>query len=94
MDRKSRILRLIEVYVNELKKEDVELFYGSGSKIKLLNIDYITSNKKLYIDFCVVFGDEFDITYLDGNMACFLIDESLIYLFPDMRANYNFTFDV
>ena len=35
MDPKKRLFRLIEVYLNEYRKNEVEEIYGKGTKIKI-----------------------------------------------------------
>ena len=37
-DKKRRLYRLIEVYINEFRGDAVEEMYGKGTKIKIHNI--------------------------------------------------------
>ena len=57
MNNKRRIIDLIEFYINDHRNEDLNLMYGNGSKIKIKDIGYSTSNKSIFIDCSIILGD-------------------------------------
>ena len=81
--KKKRFSKLLEKAVNELKKEPLEEFYGKNTKIKILNLDYITSSNKMIVDTSIILGDVINEEILDISMADLLIRECSMYIFPD-----------
>ena len=57
MDNKRRLYRLIEGYLNEYKKDVVELFYGEGTYIKVNSITFGVTKNYILIDTIVKLGN-------------------------------------
>ena len=62
-DKKQRFYRLLETYMNDSRKEDLELMYGKGSKIKVHNWTHNTKGDTFIFELIVVLGDTINIFY-------------------------------
>ena len=49
MDKKQRLYRLIESYINDFKGDAVQEMYGTGTKIKIHTINFVSNNKKYIV---------------------------------------------
>jgi hypothetical protein len=94
MNNKRRIIDLIEFYINDHRNEDLNLMYGNGSKIKIKDIGYSTSNKSIFIDCSIILGDIITEEILDRTLSDILIIDSLKYFFPAMKLTINVNYDV
>lgn len=93
-DRKRRIIRLLESYMNEFQGESVQEMYGKGSKIKIHNIDYSTNTNSLFLEAIIVLGDLINEEVMDRKLADILIQDALIYFYPDLSVKTYVRFDV
>lgn len=94
MKDKDRIIRILEHYCNVLKKNEVELMYGSNSRIQIKNLDYSITSKSLYIEAKIVLGDIIDESVLDRSLADLLIQDSLVYVYDDVPVKVSIDYDV
>jgi hypothetical protein len=83
MDWKRRIFRLIEVYLNEFKGCAVEEMYGKGTKIKIHSISDSIKDKSLLIEAVIVLGDTINEEVMDRELADVLIQDALVYFYPE-----------
>ena len=83
MDNKRRLYRLIEVYLNESKGDLVESIYGKKSKIKVHTITFGISDNSLLIELVIILGDVINEDTLDTSLAEILIQEAIVYFFPE-----------
>ena len=83
MDNKRRFYRLIENYINEFKGDIVESIYGTGTKIKIHTVTFGNSDNSVLIEIIVVLGDTINEDVLDTSLAEILIQEALVYFFPE-----------
>jgi hypothetical protein len=90
MDNKRRIYRLIEVYLNEFKGEMVESIYGNRSRIKVHTVTFGVSDNSVLIELVVVLGD----TINEDTLAEILIQEALVYFFPEKKIKTLIRWDV
>lgn len=80
----KRFSRLIEKYVNEYKKQEIEEFYGPKTNVKVHTINYSTYPKLTIIIECiVVLGDVINEDTLDRRMIDYLIKDACEVFFPD-----------
>jgi hypothetical protein len=93
MEGKERIIRILEHYINVLKKKDVELMYGKNSSIKIKNIQYSITNKSLYLEAKIVLGEIIDESVLDRSLADLLIEDSLGYVYSDLPVKISVEWD-
>jgi hypothetical protein len=94
MDNKRRIYRLIEVYLNEFKGEMVESIYGNRSRIKVHTVTFGVSDNSVLIELVVVLGDTINEDTLDSSLAEILIQEALVYFFPEKKIKTLIRWDV
>lgn len=94
MDNKRRLYRLIEGYLNDYKKDVVELFYGEGTYIKVNSITFGTTKNYVLIDASVKLGETITEDVIDESMAKILIEDSMVYFFPDSDIRTLIDFDV
>jgi hypothetical protein len=83
MDPKKRLFRLIEVYLNEYRKNAVEEIYGKGTKIKIHTINHSVSTKSLLIEAVIYLGDIITEEVMDRELADVIIREALDYFYPE-----------
>ena len=94
MDNKRRIYRLIEAYLNEFKGEMVESIYGNRSRIKVHTVTFGVSDNSVLIELVVVLGDTINEDTLDSSLAEILIQEALVYFFPEKTIKTLIRWDV
>lgn len=94
MNNKKRVIRIIEKYFNEIKKDEVELFYGIGTKIKVKQIDYITQGKYLMVDAVIVLGDTINEEVMDRGLVDYFMQDILSLMFPDYSIKVLLGWDV
>lgn len=94
MDNKRRIYRLIETYLNEFKGEMVESIYGNRSRIKVHTVTFGVSDNSVLIELVVVLGDTINEDTLDSSLAEILIQEALVYFFPEKKIKTLIRWDV
>jgi hypothetical protein len=94
MDNKRRLYRLIEAYLNGFKGSDVELMYGKGSTIKVHTITFGVTNNVILLEAIVVLGETINEEVIDNSLAEVLIQDSMIYFFPEHQIKTLIRFDV
>lgn len=94
MSRKRRIFSYIEYYLNEYEKDALEQIYGKGSKIKIHDIFYSTSHKSVMVEAVIVLGDIISEEVLDRQLADILIQDALVYFYPDESVKVYVRYDV
>ena len=94
MDNKRRIYRIIEAYLNEFKGELVESIYGNRSRIKVHTVTFGVSDNSVLVELVVVLGDTINEDTLDSSLAEILIQEALVYFFPEKTIKTLIRWDV
>jgi hypothetical protein len=94
MDNKRRLYRLIEKYINDFKGDAVESIYGKGSTIKIHTINFGITNKTMMLEAIVILGDTINEETIDNSLAEVLIQDSMIYFFPEHQIKTYIRFDV
>lgn len=84
MDLKKRYIRIIEKYLNVIKKNDVELMYGKGSKIEVRNINPSISSNSITVEVVIILGEVINEEVLDSSLTPYLIQDILELIFPDV----------
>jgi hypothetical protein len=93
-DRKRRVIRLLESYLNDFRGESVQEMYGNGSKIKIHDILYSTNSNSLMLETVIVLGDVINEDVMDRKLADILIQDALVYFYPDIPIKTYVRFDV
>ena len=94
MDNKRRLYRLIEKYINDFKGDVVESIYGKGSSIKVHTINFGVTSKTMILEAIVILGDTINEETIDNSLAEVLIQDSMIYFFPEHQIKTYIRFDV
>lgn len=84
-DKKQRFYRLLETYMNDSRKEDLELMYGNGSKIKVHNWTHNEKGDTFIFELIVVLGDTINESVIDTNLAEVLLEDALVYFYPEVK---------
>lgn len=93
-DKKRRLFRLIENYMNDYQKEAVESVYGKGSFIKIHSMNQSYTNNVLLFEVVIVLGDTITEQVMDRTLADILIQDALVYFFPDQHIKTYVRWDV
>jgi uncharacterized protein YpmS len=94
LDKKQRLFRLIENYINDFQGESVQKIYGEGSKIKVHSMTQSFSTNILLFEVVVVLGETINESVMDDSLANVLIQDSLVYFFPECQIKTYVRFDV
>jgi hypothetical protein len=94
VDLKNRYIRIIEKYLNVIKKDDVELMYGKGTKIKVRNINPSISNNSITVEVVIILGEVINEEVLDSSLTPYLIQDILELIFPDVITKTIVSWDV
>lgn len=94
MDGKRRFIRLIEMYVNQHRGSAVEEMYGKGTKIKVHNVTFGFTEKSVTIEAIIILGETINEDVMDRKLADILIQDSIIYFFPDYSVKTMVRWDV
>jgi hypothetical protein len=94
LDKKQRLFRLIERYLNDFRAEAVQEVYGKGAKIKVHSVNSTISTKSLIFEVVIYLGDTINESVMDKTLANILIQDSLVYFFPYNNTKFFVRFDV
>ena len=94
MDKKQRLYRLIESYINDFKGDAVQEMYGTGTKIKIHNINFGVTSKYVLIEAVIILGDTINEQTIDKELANILIQDASVYFFSDYIIKTLIRFDV
>lgn len=83
--KKQRLFNIIEKFLNEHKKDDLELFYGLGTKIKIHSISHSLKSKSVLLECVIILGDTINEEILDRSLADYLIKDACDYVLPDLN---------
>ena len=94
MDNKRRLYRLIEKYINDFKGDSVESIYGKGSLIKVHTVTFGISDNSVLVEVIVLLGETINEEILDTSLAEILIQDALVYFFPEQQIKTLIRWDV
>lgn len=94
MDNKRRLFRLLEVYLNNFKGDLVESIYGKKSYIKVHTVTFGISDNSVLVELVVVLGDIINEETLDTSLAEVLIQDAIVYFFPEKKIKTLVRWDV
>jgi hypothetical protein len=94
LDKKRRIFRLIETYINEYQNNAVQTMYGEGACIKIHNINFSVTQKSVLMEAVIILGELINEEVMDRNLADVLINEAMIYFYPECSIKTYVRFDV
>ena len=94
LDKKRRLFRLIETYINDYQKEAVEEMYGEGTTIKIHSVSESYSQNSILFEAIIVLGDTITEQVMDRKLADVLIQDAVVYFFPDQSIKTYVRWDV
>lgn len=94
LDKKRRLFRLIEGYMNDFRGDVIQEMYGDGAKIKVHSMNHSYSTKSVLFEIVIVLGTTINESMMDKTLANILIQDALIYFFPDQNIKTYVRFDV
>lgn len=94
LDKKRRFFKLVERYVNGFRGNAVQEFYGLNSKIKVHSMSNSIKENSIMLEVVVVLGEIITEESMDESMAHILIQESMVYFFPECNIKTYVRFDV
>lgn len=94
MDKKRRLYRLIENYINDFQGKAVQEIYGEGSYIKIHNLNFSVTKSVVLLEAVIVLGNLITEEHIDKKLAEILIQDSLVYFFPETSVKTYVRFDV
>jgi hypothetical protein len=94
LDNKRRLFRLIENYINDYQGGAVQEMYGKGSYIKIHNLNFSVTQQSVLLEAVIVLGDLITEEHIDRKLADVLIQDAIIYFFPECSVKTYVRFDV
>ena len=94
LDKKRRLFRLIESHINDYNSEVVETCYGKGARIKIHSMTESITHKSILFEVVIVLGDTISEQVMDRTLADILIQDALVYFFPDQNIKTYVRWDV
>jgi len=93
-DKKRRLFRLIENYNNDYQGSAVQEMYGKGAYIKIHNINFSITQNSILMEAVVILGDLITEETVDRSLADVLIQDAIVYFFPECSVKTYVRFDV
>jgi len=94
MDKKKNFKLFLEKYFNNHKKKEIELSYGLGSKISVLDITHSHTNKSIIVDLKIVLGNVINEEVLDRRIIDYMTQDILNVLYPEYPIKTIVSWDV
>jgi hypothetical protein len=94
LGKKQRLYRLLETYINDFRGDAVQEMYGKGTKVKIHNLNYSTSTKSILIESVVILGDTINESIMDKNLVDIIIQDAMVYFYPEFSLRSYVRFDV
>lgn len=94
LDKKRRLFRLIENYINDYQGGAVQEMYGKGSYIKIHNLNFSVTQQSVLLEAVIVLGDLITEEHIDRKLADILIQDAIVYFFPECSVKTYVRFDV
>jgi hypothetical protein len=80
--------------MNDFQGDSVQEMYGDGSKIKVHSMNESYSEKSILFEIVIVLGNTINESVMDKTLANILIQDALVYFFPDQKIKTYVRFDV
>lgn len=94
LDKKQRFFRLIENYVNDFRGDVVREFYGNNSQIKIHTMNVGVKDNSIMLEVIILLGDTINEDVMNDTLAHILIQDSMVYFFPESKILTYVRFDV
>jgi hypothetical protein len=94
LDKKQRLFRLIESYINDYQGKSVQEMYGKGARIKVHNLNFSVTEPSILIESVIILGELITEEHMDRALANVLIQDAMVYFFPECSIKTYVRFDV
>jgi hypothetical protein len=80
--------------MNDFQGDAVQKMYGDGARIKVHSMNRSYSTKSILFEIVIVLGTTINESMMDKTLANILIQDALVYFFPDQKIKTYVRFDV
>ena len=80
--------------MNDFQGDAVQEMYGNGARIKVHSMNNSYTEKSILFEIVIVLGDKINESVMDKTLANILIQDALVYFFPDQKIKTYVRFDV
>jgi hypothetical protein len=80
--------------MNDFQGDAVQKMYGDGARIKVHSMNHSYSTKSILFEIVIVLGTTINESMMDKTLANILIQDALVYFFPDQNVKTYVRFDV
>lgn len=92
-EKKRKICALIESYINDFRGKAISEFYGEGTKVKILNLDYTTRGDFVLVEAKIILGEIISEEVMERALVDYVIQDALVYFFPEQPINVMITWE-
>lgn len=82
------------MYVNDFRGDAVKDFYGDNARIKIHSMTTGVKDNSIMFEIVVVLGTTINESMIDKSLADILIQDALVYFFPESNIKTYIRFDV
>ena len=93
-DKKRRFYSLIESYINDFQGKSVMEMYGKGARIKIHNLNFSVTQQSIFMEAVIILGELITEEHIDRALADVLIQDAMVYFFPECSVKTYIRFDV
>jgi hypothetical protein len=68
-------------------------FYGEGTKVKILNLDYTTRGVFVLVEAKIILGEIISEEVMERALVDYVIHDALVYFFPEQPINVMITWE-
>ena len=94
LDKKRRLFRLIETYINDCYLQEIEEMYGKGTRVKIHSMTESPTSKSLLFEAIIILGDTITEDVMDRKLVDVLIQDALVYFYPEYHIKTYVRWDV
>ena len=80
--------------MNDFQGDAVQEMYGNGARIKVHSMTDSYSTKSVLFEIVIILGTTINESMMDKTLATILIQDALVYFFPDQNVKTYIRFDV
>ena len=94
MDNKRRFFKLLENYINDFRGDGVQEFYGKNTQIKIHTLNTGVKDNSIMIEAVVILGDIITEETTNDVLVHILLQDAVVYFFPELNLKTYVRFDV
>jgi hypothetical protein len=94
MDNKRRFFKLIETYINDFRGDAVREFYGKNTRIKIHTLNWGVKDNSIMLEAVVILGDVINEDTTNDVLVHVLLQDAIVYFFPELKLKTYVRFDV